>query len=120
MSVKGAALSDQRRLFLMCKGNPTAEVFRGRCEASGRPGDQVAFWFTREKPVGSVHILCPFWESRSVFFFCLPSVSLVFSDLSRTAVVRDKSRTAETLALKSARKRLCRFFTIQKIIVVWM
>lgn len=54
-------------------------------------------------------------------FFCLSSVSLVFSDLSRTAVVRDKPRTAETLALKSARKRLCRFFTnTENNRCVWM
>lgn len=99
MSVKGAALSDQRHLCLMCKGNPTAEVFGGRCETSGRPCDQSALWFTGEKPVRLVRILCHFLENV-LCFFPLSSVSLVFSDLTGTAVVLDKSRTAEMLVPK--------------------
>lgn len=61
--IRSPVLPDQRRLFPMCRDNPTAEVVGGPCGPSRRLCDQVAFWFTGKKPMGPLLILCHFQES---------------------------------------------------------
>lgn len=79
MSVKGAALSDQRHLFLMCKENPAAEVFGGRCGASRGLVTRLPSGLLENADVVTSPV--SFWGSVPCFSFA--RCQYVISDLTR-------------------------------------